>query len=503
METRDYLDVLQRRKWVLILSVFVTMAIAAAGSLVMRPVYAATATLRVAVAVDKTMDYSDYLYADRLMNTYSRIVTSAPVLEEVMREFGLSKLPEVKAEVVPDTELISITAEHTNPTLARDIANALGDALVVRSRGLYTGNSKSATEILGEQLAQVQDELEQARAEYAKVLTQEPDNTAKANALYHAIEIKQRAYAKLLEQHEEARVAEALRSNAITVVEPASLPEKPSKPNMKMNLLVSLAVGMMGAIGLVFLFDSLDTTLYTVAQVKSATGISILGQIPASRYPLLQPEAARVSFSANGHLVLQEAYRRVRTNIFSVNFDDSIKIILTTSAEPGEGKSTVVANLAKSIAQTGRQVVVVDGDLRRPTLHTMFNVPNEVGFSNVLQGEALLQEALQETSTPNISILTSGIIPENPTELLASLQVSALIKQLACDFNYVLVDTPAVLPVVDAAVLAPATDGVLLVVRRAQTSREAVQAALNQLAEVKARPLGIIVSGTKKAKPYY
>jgi succinoglycan biosynthesis transport protein ExoP len=503
MEIRDYLDVLKRRKWVLILSVFVTVAVAAAGSLLMRPVYAATATVRVAAAADKTMDYSDHQYADRLMNTYARIVTSVPVLEDVMRKFDLSEPPEVKSEVVPDTELISITVEHANPALARDIANALADELVARSRGLYTGDSKSAAEILGEQLAQVQDELEQARAEYEKVLTQESGNTAKANAFYRAIEIKQRTYAALLEQYEEARVTEALRSKAITVMEPASLPEGPSNPNVKMNLLIGLAVGVMGGIGLAFLLDSLDTTLYTMAQVRSAATLSILGQVPISRYPLLQPGADRSSFSTNGYLARQEAYRRVRTNIFSVNYDHSIKIILATSAEPGEGKSTVLANLAGSIAQTGRRVVVVDGDLRRPTLHTMFDVPNEVGLSDVLRGKALLQEALQETATPSISILTSGSIPENPTELLASPQVSALIKQLTQDFSYVLIDTPAVLPVIDAAVLAPAADGVLLVVRQAQTRREAVQATLNQLAEVKARPLGIIVNGAKKAKVYY
>jgi succinoglycan biosynthesis transport protein ExoP len=503
MEIRDYLDVLQRRKWVLILSVFVVVAIAAAGSLLMPPVYTATATLRVAAAADKTMDYSDYQYADRLINTYARIITSNPVLEEVMRKFGLSKPPEVKAEAIADTELISISVENVSPTLARDIANTLADALVARSRGLYTGDSKSATEILGEQLNQLQDELEQTRAEYEKILMQEPDNTTKATALYRAIEVKQRTYSALLDQYEEARVAEALRAKAITVVEPAILPEKPSKPNLKMNLLISLVVGVVGSIGLAFLLDSLDTTLYTMTQVRSAATLSVLGQVPAGKHPLFQPGTELVPFATNGHLAQQEAYRRVRTNIFSVNHDHSIKIILATSAEPGEGKSTVVANLARSIAQTGRRVVVVDGDLRRPTLHTMFDVPNETGLSDVLQGKALLlQDALQETSTAGISILTSGSTPKNPTELLASPQVAALIKQLALDFSYVLIDTPAILPVIDAAVLAPAADGVLLVVRQAQTHRETVQAALSQLAEVKAHLLGIIVNGAKEAELY-
>jgi len=217
----------------------------------------------------------------------------------------------------------------------------------------------------------------------------------------------------------------------------------------------------------------------------------------------MQLEAPQNSFSANGYLAQQEAYRRVRTNVFSAQLDRPIKTILMTSAESGEGKSTVVANLAKSIAQTRRRVVVVDGDLRRPVLHTLFGVPNEVGLSDVLQGKAFLQDVLQETTTPNISIITSGSIPENPTELLSSPQVGPLINQLARDFSYVLMDTPAILPVVDAAVLAPAADGVLLVVKQAQTRREAVRAALNQLTEVNARPLGIVVNGTKRAKPYY
>lgn len=502
MELKNYLDVLKRRKWVLILSVFIVVAVSAAGSFLTVPQYEATATLRVAAAADRTMDYSDYQYTDRLINTYAKIITSSPVLEEVMRRFNLTKVPEVTAEAVADTELITIVVQNTNPVLARDIANALAEELVARSKGLYTGDSKSATDILGEQLAQVQDELTKARADYEKSLSEGQSSSSDSETFYRVIEIKQRTYAALLEQYEEARIGEAMRSKAITIVEPATVPEKPSNPNIKMNLLIGLAAGVIGSIGLAFLLDSMDTTLYTLTQVKSVVPMSILGQIPTSRNPLIiQGEGP--GFTSNGYLAQQEAYRRVRTNIFSVNHDCSIKIILATSPEPSEGKSTIVANLAKSIAQTGWRVAVVDGDLRRPTLHTKFNVPNEIGLSDVLQGKASLQEALRETPAPNVSILTSGSLPENPTELLSSPQASRLIKELSRDFSYVLVDTPAILPVIDAAVLAPSADGVLLIVRQEQTHREAVQAALDQLAEAKARPLGIVINGTSKTKSYY
>jgi capsular exopolysaccharide synthesis family protein len=488
MEIRDYLDLLERRKWMILVAICVTVAIVAAGSLLLTPVYAATATVRVATAIDKTMNYSDATYVVRLLNTYSKIVTSKPVLEEMKSKFGLAKPlepSEVRATPVPDTELISITVENPNPALARDIANALADALVARGKGLYTGDTKSAAEILSKQLTQVQAELDQTRSEYEKVLQRGPANTDQANTIYQAITVKQQTYNNILSLYEDARVAEALRANAITITEPATLPIEPSVPNLRMNLLISLAVGVMAGIGLVFLFNSLDTTLYTITQIRSATGMSILGQIPHAR--------RQARFLGNNH-PQAEAFRRLRINLSMLDHAAPIHTLLVTSAEAGEGKTTIAANLAYAMAQFKQKILIVDCELRLPMLHKIFDLSNELGLSSILKQEATLSEAIHDSNLPGLWILTSGPLPANPSELINSPEMVTLIKQAAEQFDTVILDTPALLAVKHGVTLASVVDSVLLVVARARARQSVVATACELLVNAKARSIGVVVN---------
>jgi non-specific protein-tyrosine kinase len=461
------------------------VATVVAGSLLITPVYVATATVRIATAIDKTMNYSDSTYVNRLMNTYSKILTSKPVLEEMKSKFRLAKSPEVRATPIPDTELISIAVESPNPALARDIANALADSLVARGKGLYTGDTKSAAEILNKQLTQVQNELDQARLEYEKMLQKGPANTDQANAIYQALTVKQQTYNNLLSQYEEARVAEALRANAITITEPATLPLEPSIPDFKMNLLIGLVVGMMVGIGLVFLFNSLDTTLYTNAQIKSAAGMSILGQIPHTR--------RRVLFWGNAY-PQAEAFRRLRINLSTPDRDVPIHTLLVTSADPGEGKTTLAANLAYAMAQSKQKTLIVDCELRLPTVHRIFDLPNEIGLSSILKQEVTLSQAIRDSNLPGLWILTSGPVPSNPSELINSPQMIAVIEQAAKQFDVVILDTPALLAVKHGVTLASAVDSVLLVVARARTRHSAVATACELLVSARARSIGIVVN---------
>lgn len=179
-----------------------------------------------------------------------------------------------------------------------------------------------------------------------------------------------------------------------------------------------------------------------------------------------------------------------------------LKAFLITSAEPGDGKSTIVANLALAMAKSGRKIIVVDSDLRLPTLHKIFELNNEVGLSNVLRHEVSLPEAIQYSHIAGVQVLTSGPLPPNPVDLLDTPQMQALIEYLKKHFDLVLLDTPALLPVIDAAVLAPMVDGVVMIIRRAQTRQEAVQAAQQQLNTVKAVPVGIVVNQAQHDNRY-
>jgi non-specific protein-tyrosine kinase len=192
----------------------------------------------------------------------------------------------------------------------------------------------------------------------------------------------------------------------------------------------------------------------------------------------------------NGDSAQAEAFRCLRTSIFALDGAAPLQTLLVTSAEPGEGKSTVVANLAVSIAQSGRRVIAVDADLRRPSLHKIFDMSNEIGLSNVLT-EAI---AANDIASSLLTVLASGPRPSNPTELLGSTRMLDLLKQLMQRFDVVLLDTPSLVSAGDAAVLAPMVDAVLLVIGRGQARREAVHAACQQLVAVKARSVHLIVN---------
>jgi len=190
--------------------------------------------------------------------------------------------------------------------------------------------------------------------------------------------MKQATYAALVEQYEQVRVREAMRANMLSVVEPAVDPQPPSKTRQALKIVMGSMVGLAGGVGLAFLLENLDTTLYTTEQIAEAAALSALGKIPTARR---KPPSAFF----NGNSPQGEAFRRLRANVLALDQDVTLRTLLVTSAEPREGKSTVVANLAFAIARSGRKVIVVDADLRLPTLHKIFGLSNETGLSSVLK----------------------------------------------------------------------------------------------------------------------
>lgn len=206
----------------------------------------------------------------------------------------------------------------------------------------------------------------------------------------------------------------------------------------------------------------------------------------------------------NPRSITAESYRTLRTNIQFYNVGESMQRLLVTSAGPSEGKSTTAANLAITFAQTGQRVVIVDADLRRPFLHRLFQVSNLVGLTNVMLGSASLEEALLPTTMPSLSILPTGPIPPNPAEMLGAPRMGEILDQLHEHADVVIIDTPPVLAVTDASVLASVVDGVILVTAAGMVSRELAQRAKTQLEAVKARVLGVVLNGVEDdATGYY
>jgi len=363
-----------------------------------------------------------------------------------------------------------------------------------QSLELYTGSGKSSQEILSEQLSTMENEVNQARTNYMDLVAKNPGDTEGIQAAKQKLDLEQQMYASILEQYEQSRLKEAVRAKSVSVVEPAIPPDKPAKPRKVLNIGLGFLTGLVGGFGLVFLFENLDSTLYSTEQIETATSLPTIGKIP--RY-----EARKFNMGLNSDFASGEAYRRLRTNIHSMG--DHLRTLLITSAEPGEGKSTIVAKLAYAMAQSGQKVIVVDADLRVPRQHILFNVENNVGLSSVLEYKMTFEEAVQSCEIPGIQVLPSGPLPENPTELLGSENMQKLIKQLSHTFDLAIFDAPAVLAVSDADMLASVVDSFAFVVLRTVTRTGTVRAALAQLSNVKAKPIGVIVNRSEPNRSHY
>ena len=200
--------------------------------------------------------------------------------------------------------------------------------------------------------------------------------------------------------------------------------------------------------------------------------------------------------------VAAESYRTLRTNLQYSSFDKEYKVIVVTSSEPGEGKSTTAGNLAISLAQGEKKVVLIDCDLRKPSLHKRFKVSNIVGLSDVLIGMEKLEDAGNRYKK-NLMILTSGKVPPNPSEMLGSKAMTALLDTLREDFDYIILDTPPIQLVTDSQILATKADGTILVIKAEATKKEAVQSSINLLKKVNAHIIGTVLNGVDNKKNKY
>jgi succinoglycan biosynthesis transport protein ExoP len=490
VELRQYYNIIVRRKWIIIITTIAITLLAAILTLLMTPQYESSTTLRVATV-------QNINYTQILMNTYAQIVTSGTAKGELKKELEITYSPAIRVELIPDTELMVITAEAPDPVQAQAIAATAANLLSEQSRDIYSGSGQTTTEILAAQLGEAERELNRARSEYEELLTNSPEDQVSLDASEQSISLKERTYATLLDQYESARTNEALIANSVSIVEPAYLPESPSKPNKTLNIVLGMLVGLISGIVLAFVVDNLDTRMHSVEQIESVTKLPTVGTIPASKHKDLA-----IANINNGSYPQVEAFRRLRTNLVSLDRDQKANVVMVTSAQRGEGKSTVIANLAVALAQSGRTVIVVDCDLRLPAIHKVFELPNKRGLTSVLTKDVELEDAVLNSVYPRLTVLASGPLPPNPTELLGSSQMTELVNKLRQRYEYVLLDTPALLSVADAAVVTPIADTVVWVVSQGQTRRGDVEAVRRQLFNVGAKSVDVVINRSSLDNDY-
>jgi tyrosine-protein kinase len=276
----------------------------------------------------------------------------------------------------------------------------------------------------------------------------------------------------------------------LTVVKQADLPLAPITPRTKVNLALGLLLGLAAGVGLAVLRESLDTTVKRVEDLASITGAGALGMIAFDSGAAKQPLITAIDPSSQR----SESFRTLRTNLQFVDIDHPPRTVVITSAVAGEGKTTTACNLAITLAQAGIRVALIESDLRRPKVADYLGIEGSVGLTSVLIGRATLDDALQSWGRSGLAVLASGPIPPNPSELLGSGHMVALLRQLQQRFDVIIIDAPPLLPVTDAAVLSRICDGAVVVVRYGKTKREQLERTAKALSTVDARILGTVMN---------
>lgn len=320
------------------------------------------------------------------------------------------------------------------------------------------------------------------------------------NTMLSESETAERFYASLDQRFNEADVTSLFQKDNIHIWTTARQPGGPIRPKVPVNLAIALAAGLLAGVGAAFFVEYLDRSVKGAEDVELATGVPFLGVIPR------EEEALEVFRHPRSHVA--EACRAVRTNLLFSRPDNPPKSILVTSAAPGEGKSTTVVNLGVTLAAGGQRVLLVDTDLRRPRLHSIFGVSNERGLTNLIVGDGTAETLVMKTEVPGLFLLPSGPIPPNPAELLGSAVFQAVAKGLIGAFDKVLFDSPPVIAVTDPAVLSSSVDAVILVARAGGTARDLLATTRRRLADVRAPLLGVILNAPDQGSqgtsyPYY
>ncbi len=412
-------------------------------------------------------------------------ITVNPQLEILQR--SLFELQQERAD-----ELQEKTAQH--PDVRRlDALIALEEARIAEALA-EQHDLDPALQALQSQLSGLIErgaEIQAAIARQTETFAAYPDKMRRLAQLNLAAEAAEEVFKSLVEQRYQIGVAEAMLMSSLQFIEPATAPDKASSPKLLVNIVLGFIVGIAFGLGLALLFEYVDDTVKNPEDVNEIWPLARLGMVP--RFKL--PGDRRIVDGLAATDPIFEAYRVVRAALRFSALDRPLRVIGVTSALPGEGKSTVTMNLAIAYAREGQRVLVVDADLRRPTQHRAFpTTSNVLGLTSVLTEQATLEAAVQATSLPGLTVLTSGPIPPDPGQLLDSQRLRDLLVQLREGWDLVLIDTPPSLIVSDAFSVAGLADGMLLVVSSQTTSRQLIADLRRRMDAVGLKPLGFVMN---------
>jgi len=485
------------RTWLPLLVVSAAVAAAAAYgmSTVASRTYEAQATVIVGQSYSGTnTDYNQLLASQRLSATYASLATKRPLLETVIGQLGLPDSPEslgkrVQAKAQLDVATLTITAQSTDPAQAAAIANAVANQLISASQAVEGGQSDiqksvdsdlKATQTL---IATTQARIERLSASQSRTAAQD----AELDRAYAQLIQLRSTYAALL------AFAAPSQASRLSVVEPAVPPATAVSPRPVVNSILAATVALMASAAVAFLIESVNDTVRDSDDVEAVTGLPTLGRIGQIRASGRQ-QLYRLAAVVYPRSPEAEAYRTLRTNVEFAAVDSGVRTLLVTSAVPGEGKTVTAANLAVVFAQAGRRVLLVDADLRAPGIDAIFDLDNATGLTTAIHADRSLAVVASDTEVTGLRVVTTGPVPPNPAELLSSDRMRAIIAKAAADHDLVIIDSPPVEVVTDAAILSALVDGTVLVVDARRTRRRSLRRARETLSAADARVLGVVLN---------
>lgn len=364
--------------------------------------------------------------------------------------------------------------------------------------------------------------VQQAFEEQRKQVNLIAGRSVQYNILKREVETNQQLYEGLLQRLKEAGVSAALKASSIRIVDAAEPPGRPARPSLVVNLALATMLGLGLGVGAAFLQEHLDNSLKTAEDVERFLGLPALAFIPAvesingrrshvyglagqsklpdggmrdrSAVPTRAPHWYRIDSNAKQCSALGEAFRSLRTSVLLSTADRPPRTLLVSSSQPSEGKTTISINLAISLAQLGQRVLLIDGDMRRPSVRVALNLESNLGLVSYLTGQQDWRAAVRPTGVAGLDAMVCGPVPPNPAELLSSERMRALLEEAKAEYQFVVVDSPPLLQVADSRILATLVEGVLLVVKGASTPRELAQRARSSARDVGASLLGVVLN---------
>ncbi len=508
IDLRRYATLIWQHMWLLILGVVLAAGAAFAVSKLETPVYQASTTLFINQAPNtSTSDYNAVLTSERLAQTYSQMVTQRPILEATLEQTGETMPVEdfqkmVDVQLLPNTQLIVIKVENTSPGTAARLANTLATVFQANNDQLQTSRYTASKDSLQKQMDSLQADIQATQTHLDQIGTPLTDSDrAEVDRLQTNLTQLKASYANVLQSYEQLRLAEAQSVSNVTQTEPATPPLDPIRPRTLLNTLLAAVVGGMLALGVVFLIDYLDDTVKSPDQVARELGLPVLGTI--AEIPNNHAEQ-HVHVAENPRSPVAEAFRALRTNIQFAGVDTPIRSLLITSPGPEVGKSTVTTNLGAVMAHGGRKTLIVEADLRRPRIHKLLGITRQRGLSDLFVEKKLKPEdVLQATSVDGLSAISSGSLPPNPAELLASARMSQILEAALAHHDIVLLDSSPAAVVTDPVVLSEKVDAVLLVIEPGKTELDAALQAVTALRRAGANLIGVVFNNVSLDRAGY